>query len=291
MSFWAITSYFNPCGYPGKLERFRQFAEGVRSQGCKLLVVECGTGTPGEPYEVKESDADILIHSYSRSVLWQKERLQGMGVIYLPADCAEFGWLDADILFENDDWVKDTERRLRYSRIVQPFGKVFSHGVYEPGMAYSQIRNADRHIIAGHPGYAWAARRENFPGFYDRAIVGGGDNILGWAIYGHAGLWPGYGRAASYFSPAQLKDITEWSARFHAAMQGKVSFVEGIITHLDHGSKENRQYLERLMIPKENDFEPSDIRASVYGAWEWATAKPRMHEQIRDYFYSRKEAA
>lgn len=287
--FWAITSYFNPCGYPEKLERFRQFADGVRAQGCKLLVVECNF--PGSrSFEIIDVWADELLRLRSHSILWQKERLLNLGLSIFPADCESFAWLDADILFENSDWIAEAQRRLQYSRVCQLFKTAFSGGTYEPGMAFSEWRNADKHIVPGHPGFAWAARRKNFPGFYDRAIVGGGDNILGWAIYGHAGLWPGYGRAASYFSPAQLKDITDWSANFHAAMQGQVSYVDGTITHLEHGSKEDRQYLERLMIPKEHNFSPCDLRLEG-GVWEWNSPKHKMHEQIREYFYSRKEAA
>ena len=299
MSFWAITSYFNPCGYPGKLERFRQFADGVRAQGCKLMVVECDMPVDtsrsfakwANSWVVKDEHADTVIRTQSGSVLWQKERLLTTGLGCLPKDCESFAWLDADITFENDHWVKETQDALKRYRIVQPFKTVFARGEYQDGMAFSQTgtRN-DPHIISGHSGFAWAARRENFPGFYDRAIVGGGDTILGWAIYGHAGLWPGYGRARAYYSDAQMLDLVEWSANFHTGIQGQASFVDGAITHMEHGSREDRQYLERLMIPKQHNFSPCDLRLEG-GVWEWNSPKHKMHEQVREYFYNRREEA
>lgn len=291
MGLWAITTFFNPCGHsPRKLDNFQRFAEGVRSQGAKLLVVECGFPDNGPTlWEIPREWTDRTVRTFSYSHLWQKERLLNHGLEALPDDCQHFAWIDADVLFENPHWVHDTIEALQNHTIVQLFEESRDEQT-QPSIPVAQKTNSDRHLIAGHPGYAWAARREGFPGFYDKAVSGGGDTILAWAIYGHAGLWPGYGRAENYFSKAQLSDIIQWTAEFHAWSQADIGHVQGAIRHLPHGAKEYRRYLERLLVLKENEFDPETDLKLVAGVWEWNSNKAAMHERIFQYFQERNRS-
>lgn len=284
---WALTAFFNPCRYVNKLENFLEFADAVRAQGVKLFAIEC-VCHEDQPAELQQADCDRLRQVRSRSLLWQKEALLNVGLKDLPTEVDRFAWLDADILFDNPDWAKDASRLLDHFRLLQLFREVDG----QPGTVVAQHFARDSRLIEGHPGYAWAARREWFPGFYDRAVVGGADNILGWAAFGTAGLWPGFGRERCYFSDLQIADIVRWSKEFHQAIDQRIACVEGSIRHFEHGSAQNRRYLERLLILKRHDFDPvSDVRLNFDGALEWASDKARLRREVARYFEERAEAA
>jgi hypothetical protein len=290
---WALAAFFNPAQYSNKVENFRQFSDGVRAQGVKLLAVECclhPSATPGQEWELTSADCDWLVRVYSGSVLWQKEALLNIGRMALPPEVDRFAWLDADVIFENPDWAKDAWHLLDFFRLLQCFREVDG----DPGMVVAQSYARDPRMLDGHPGYAWAARREGLPGFYDRCIVGGADNILAWAAFGHAGFWPGYGREGAYFSAAQLAHIQRWSAEFHQAIDRRIGCVEGSLRHLEHGSAVNRRYMERLLILKRHEFDPiGDVYLNSRGALEWLpnTGKRALWREVEQYFRDRREEA
>lgn len=287
MSLWGITAFFNPTASPVRVENFKRFARSARAQGLKLLVVELIY----DKAELRDTTvADRYVILTSGALLWQKERLLNLGLKYLPAACDKVAWPDGDLLFENDDWVDETAKALDRSPVVQLFESCADGDEGQTGMA--ACRQLNRDVILGHPGFAWAARRDLLDrhGFYDRSIVGGGDTVMSWASYGV--LWPGHNRAAVYFSPGHLADIEHWSSAWHADVLGQVGHVSGTIVHLAHGSKQGRQYMQRTKILKDADFTPSrDIVAGPETPWHWASNKPQLHSQVADYFEQRKEAA
>ena len=59
---------------------------------------------------------------------------------------------------------------------------------------------------------------------------------------------------------------------------------------LYHGTFKNRKHGQRDVICKKFHFDPlKDIKIGKSGAWEWASDKPDLHKEVREYFYSRKE--
>ncbi len=66
---WAITSFFNPAGYKNRLSNYHRFRSRLN---VPLVAVELSfTGR----FELRDSDAEILIQISGADVMWQKERL------------------------------------------------------------------------------------------------------------------------------------------------------------------------------------------------------------------------
>jgi len=303
---WGITAYFNPVGYRNKLAHMRLFAERVRSQGLKLLIVELAFDNA--PFSLDESLGDRVLHVRSSSVLWQKERLLNIALDRLPDSCDKVAWLDADIFFESQQWVGDTSRLLQTFVVVQPYDVAWwlppgvqccssefsgdSFQAIDHGLAYSQSQASDRHLVVAHTGFAWAARRSLLAshGFYDRFVLGGGDLVMCWGMYGDLFRWPVRRWLAELCSQVQIDDLTTWMSAFNADVQGSVSFIKGRVFHCWHGAVENRQYAQRHRILKDEGFDPqADIALDDGRCWRWNSDKPDLHRKVKDYFWIRKE--
>jgi hypothetical protein len=308
---WGITTYFNPARYLTKLRNLEQFAQRVRQQGLKLLIIELAF--PEAPFAVPAHFADTLMQLRSGAVLWQKERLLNIAIARLPAMCDKVVWLDGDILFANNSWVEETSQLLEKHKVVQPFqlanwlprvcptqwdtDPAFLAALYKiPSMAYAMPRSPSplqtlfRPDLA-HPGFAWAARREILKacGLYDKGIAGGGDFFAMLAMYaGSAAL--AHPNVASCLSRHQASDLAQWANRFHNAVAGDVASTPGSVFHLWHGNLTDRQYIERYETLREFDFDPnSDIALDESGCWEWSSDKPDLHKRVEAYFKIRKE--
>jgi len=308
---WGVATYFNPARYPGKYRNLKLFAERVRSQGLKLIVVELQFDHA--PFEVEEPIADCVLRLRSSAVLWQKERLFNRALAALPDSCDKVVWLDADILFENPAWVGQTAALLEEYKLVQPFEGAGwlpegltarpevelppSDGVARAkyyGVAYAQTVSPNQNILrqSSHTGFAWAARRGVIEshGFYDRFVLGGGDLVMCAAMFGYAAAWLGRSWAGKFCSEAQIQDLLEWSDAFWNTVRGSVSYTGGDVLHLWHGRMENRRYFTRLVILKEERFDPrADIALDGDSCWTWNSDKPELHRRVREYFEGRKE--
>ncbi len=307
--FWGVTAYFNPAGYCNKRDHLRLFSTRIRQQGLKLLVVELAFGDA--PFDLEMNLADRIVRLRSNTVLWQKERLLNVGFENLPDDCDKVAWLDGDIVFENDAWVAKASELLRENVVVQPFNVAWwlppnyesrlpnlanpefrARSQHMPGAAYAHICSPGQHMIAGHPGFAWCARRSLLKdhGLYDRCILGGADHLVGAAMYSHCQVDSTQAWLREFCTEAQIADLLHWSKGFYAAVQRNVAYVEGVVLHLWHGSLKNRQYEERHKILSEMEFDPrKDIVLDGNGCWQWASEKPDLHRKVVNYFLNRRE--
>jgi hypothetical protein len=81
-----------------------------------------------------------------------------------------------------------------------------------------------------------------------------------------------------------------WAQKLYADVRGQMGYVQGMALHLWHGDPVNRQYSARNAILKRHCFDPAtDLRLNADGVWEWASDKPLLHQEVRNYFYSRRE--
>jgi hypothetical protein len=295
---WAITSYFNPAGFQRKLANYQLFRERLI---VPLLTVELASGPN---FELKKTDADILIQIRGRDIMWQKERLLNLALRALPNDCRNVVALDCDIVFTTEDWPGRVNEALKQSVILQPYSHVWDlprDWTPDQHLSGTHCRQAVTFAIGtGTPipdclgefskdgtfrysrGFAWAARRGLLDqhGFYDKRILGGGDRSFAAAVYG-------------YFAAVQHnrdKSYLDWAEPFHQAVGNAVGWVEGDIYHLWHGELRHRNYHDRMKILEQYEFDPTtDIVVSDDGCWRWNTDKPGLHESIRSYFSSRRE--
>ncbi len=306
-TMWGVTALFNPAGYRTKRDNFRLFRAGLARAGLPLLAVELAYGDT--PFELQPGDADEVVRIRGGDVLWQKERLLNVGVGALPDDCDKVVWLDADVLFERNDWARRTADLLEEHVIVQPFsrsirlleGELRADGESMPvgsgeheilhGMAYGVAAKGygslGRYLEHGHCGYAWAARREvvQAHGLYDANVLGNGDLNIAHAMFGGAR----YLRAERLGHHARAH-LERWAEGFFASVRGSVTHLDGMLFHLFHGKKEDRRYVDRLAVLVEQAFDPEhDLEVGAEGAWCWASTKPELARVCAEYFVRRRE--
>lgn len=168
----VITCHFNPCGYQRLRENYWTFRQNLT---CPLITVELSFN--GQ-FEIPDA---IHIDGTENQIMWQKERLLNIALEQVTHDA--FAWVDADIIFENENWQHETEQKLECFPVVQPFqccswldaNRNVLMSLLSDGYA-KQKKMKGLH----HCGFAWAGRTELFKriGLYDADIIGGGDSIM-----------------------------------------------------------------------------------------------------------------
>ena len=316
--FIGISTFFNPGRHENKVENFRKFKGAVAAQGLQMLCVELVFGDSTFQLLDASSDApdcEIMVQRRTSegNTLWQKERLLNIALDNLPASVTKVMWLDSDLIFLNDDWVPETAELLDQYPVVQPFGWMTYlpadqgseygteklptlplgqgvGGVYHgAGLGVSQFGELcfRANFVIGHPGFAWAARREviTSAGFYDRSIIGGGDRIMLNAFTGH------YNGVSRKMPPMMAEDVRAFGARLTPLVgPANMSYTRGVVLHIWHGDRANRDYKNRYNILLANKYNPGvDVRINEAGVLEWATEKRRLHSQVTEYFNNRKE--
>jgi hypothetical protein len=313
-TFWGISAVFTPAAAPHVLDNLRVFSDGVRRQGLSLLIVELAFGDA--PFRVPDDAADHIVRLRTTTVLWHKERLINLGLRHLPASCRFVAWLDADVLFENAEWVAATRDQLDHFVVVQPFETAcwLPEGATEApdDLQAGHLSNLEGRQIAGfaaaldqagdrrralalndqywHTGFAWAARRDFLDrhGLYDRAILGGGDLIAAHAFAADTDFLRGRHLYLRSIMPAERAAIGDWGGRVAIDTGGRVGWIPGRVCHLYHGPLAGRRYVERQQILRDADFDPhADLADDANGCWRWNSAKPALHAQVFDYFVSR----
>lgn len=310
---WGVTAFFSSATTPVLLDNLTTFANGVRAQGLQLLVVELAFGDA--PFTVDDNVADRVLRLRSDTVLWHKERLLNLGIRSLPDSCRHVAWVDGDILFENDQWVRETQDQLAQFHVVQPFERAvwlgagerqasldvplgMAEGHYMQGFAAGLDGAADRRsrmmFYKGHTGFAWAARRDFVleHGLYERAVLGGGDLINAHAFAADEDLFTRRTLFTRWMSEHERAAITRWGRPVADVTGGRMGWVPGRVLHLFHGALATRRYETRLQILKQHDFDPvTDIACDGDGTWRWNSDKPAMHQKVAEYFNSRALAA
>lgn len=191
---WIVTTYYNPAGYRTKRENYERFAAPLRAAGIPLVTVECAFGA--EPFELAASPHVIQVRA--SNVMWVKERLINLAIARLPDHVTKVAWLDADILFTNSEWARQTSALLDRWPLAQPHdrvgrmarGQLTFAGASRCSFACQLQRRPESARLGGaahgQPGIAWAARRDLIAkhGLYDAAIIAGGDELFAHAAGG-----------------------------------------------------------------------------------------------------------
>lgn len=303
---WAITSFFNPAGFRRRRLNYRIFRAHLT---VPLLTVELSF--TGE-FELEPADADRLIRLRGGSVLWQKERLLNIAAAALPDSCRYVAWLDADVIFDDEDWPIRACEVLRRTRLLQLYSCAIDlpEGCRSPralaseacdrlpSTMYAAASGDDvarslrypkhRSVQTTANGLAWAAHREFFDaaGLYDACILGSGDRALACAVLG----LPDTLNAALEFCRAQASHYMGWTRLVSAWVGDASSALEGNVFHLWHGPPERRLLATRYAGLRRFRFDPSrDIALTPEQVWRWASDKAGLHEYVEDYFRQRME--
>ena len=260
-----ISCYFNPQNNPYRVKAFNTFYDSIKHLNHHIVECVIGDAHPQLP----ENDNISRVHT--ANLLWHKESLLNLVVSKLDRKYKYIFWVDADVIFTNDNWLVDGVKSLQTNNLVQPFEYCIhleqdetkpSFSVeYERPMASDPKRRHPRlwrsfgynhsignsghqnYDVHGHVGFAWGARREvlDLVPLYDRALVGGADHIIAHAGAGqicHSCITKAFGECP--------EDIMNWSNDFYNVVRGKIGYVKGDLYHIWHGAVEKRQYLKRV---------------------------------------------
>lgn len=264
-----IACYYNPQRNPYRLKAFREFYNSVKHMD--ILITECVL--EGTEPELIHEFPDIRINRvWTKNLLWHKEALLNNIIQVLPSNYKYVFWVDADVIFDNRNWLVEATEELRSgANLVQPF-KYCVHlerdelrpsfdyikesvykknlGLRNPKMWYSfgyahtiGISNSHNYETHGHVGFAWGARVEvvkEVP-LYDKALVGGADHIIAHAATDYL---PHSCIEKSFTE--DIDTINDWSFKFFKAVKGKVSYATGTLFHIWHGDIKNREYFKRV---------------------------------------------
>jgi hypothetical protein len=300
---WAITSYFNPCGYQTRLSNYRIFHELL---AVPLVTVELSFDGH---FELTKEDADILvqIEGHEDQIMWQKERLLNIAIAHVPDEIENIAWLDCDIVFSDPDWpvkagkllerfpVLQLFKRVYYLEKDQKIGAVHDSSRETPmcvvdslGYNLAEGRDINLHPPDCNPGMAWAARKDFLlaHGIYDGFILGGGDRSI---PYGVLNLVNDL-RKMRPMCEHQIQHFAQWAQKIPKHKEQTIPFLDANIFHLFHGPIGSRHYAKRHQVLKDANFNPCvDIALDDNGCWRWNSKKPDLHEYARNYFYSRNE--
>lgn len=111
-----VSCFFNPQNSPYRLLAFQKWYHSIKHLNHRII--ECVIGDaesqlPNSPYITK-------IHS--SSLLWHKESLINKMVAELPPEFKYVFWVDADVLFTNQNWLVEGVEQLKgTAKIIQPF--------------------------------------------------------------------------------------------------------------------------------------------------------------------------
>jgi hypothetical protein len=124
---------------------------------------------------------------------------------------------------------------------------------------------------------------EDLGGIYDKNIIGSGDTFL---VDCFLDSWDIHGFVKKFTDPMKVH-MLEWCERLKKK-QPVLDYVPVDIWHLWHGSLKNRRYMDRHDVILKYNYDPLRTLCWMVRFYEWASDKPGMHEDIRQYFYGTK---
>lgn len=302
-----ISCYFNPQKSEYRKKAFDQFYSRIKHLNHRI--VECVIGE-GEP-ELPKSEYISTVRT--ESLLWHKESLLNNLISELPEKFKYVFWIDADLIFTNNDWLVEGVKRLSLvggAKIIQPFEYCihldsdelepsFDTGFLNRDNAlvnsinsktwrsfcatFKQsdfLRESTNYNSHGHVGFAWGARRDVLEAvpLYDRALIGGADHIIAHAA---AGQIPHECISKSFTE--NMQEVTEWSKKFYEVVGGAIDYSEGTVYHIWHGDIGKRQYLKRIQ-----DFTPAAKNIKEKDSNGLYVADKKDQEYMKKYFQHRE---
>lgn len=284
-----VTVHFNPLRYRRLRDTYYEWLPTLGPIAERLTCYEL-VFDDDDP----EIDGAVVIRgTRAKNLMWQKEAMVNYALRQQPPHIRYFGWVDHDLIFTNPHWLEEAVAKIDAgAAAVQCFGRVSFRGAsgehlrHSPGAVSQSINHGRRN---GSPGGVWLADRrllEEIGGLVENNIVGGGDQALYSAAIGDSGDY--YLRR--HINPFRANNAA-WIDNASRAFAGRtVDYVQGTVRHLWHGDRKHRRYLERDTILRRHRFDPDhDIQRGPLGILEWATHKPDLHRDVREYFEERRE--
>ena len=297
----VVSCFFNSENYQSKRAALEAFCASLDGSPLALYRAEVAYGSA----DFVLPPGDRVLQLRADDVMWQKERLLNLVVSGLPERYTKVAWLDADILFERPSWARETSQLLDDYAVVQPYTHAFRlrrgerehRGESDPWFSYAAVRTAMAGVARfgpywahGHPGYAWAARREVLSrvGLYDAAVMGTADDLMAHAFGGD--FLSECLRLTFLGNTAYLEHYRQWAESAFELVRGRVGVVDGAALHLWHGALANRGYGTRKVDLVSLGYDPvKHLRVNRDGMWSWSSSASLIRETCARYFASRRE--
>lgn len=294
-NLYGVTVIFNPHGFNSRIQLYREFKPYCEFSNVKLMTVEIAF--QDRPFEVTSADDPWNLQLRTCDVLWHKERGLNLGIqkiISMVPDAKYFACLDADVRMGNPHWAKDAVLALHHYCVIQLFSQAIhlspqyemlwsckSRFYHFANKGFHQYPpKALKYVANGHPGLAWAFRRETLDqlgGLLDFAITGSGDTHMANALMGDAvfnakpGMSKGFERA-----------LRRWQEKCDRFINLNIGYINGFCCHYWHGKSEQRGYDKRWDITCFHQFDPhEDIYLAPNGLYKFTGNKPEMEKDLR----------
>ena len=196
-------------------------------------------------YDDRSPEIAEAFHVRGNSYMFQKENICHLLEKRIPTNYTKLLFLDADLVFSDEDWYNKLSEKLNSYEVVQPFTNAiwlnleYNHIIMQ---RISCVFNKDKNknnINGSHVGFAWAFQRSYFNevGMFRYAIVGGGDSYCSMI----------YLNNTSYMDTSSSipEIVSQFKILFNSSRKPSISYLNGNIFHLWHGSLENRDYVNR----------------------------------------------
>lgn len=302
-TLYIIAVVSNPVRFSIRYKLYEEFRNRMRGEAnVKLIEVEHAFGN--RPFEITDANNPdhIQLRGGPEYELWLKEPMINRGFRHLYEKYPDWeyaAWVDADVEFTRKDWVLETIEALQHYKVVQPWSHAVDFGpnheiMAKPSRSFlscfvEKIQPLNQY--GGeywHAGYAWAIRRDamdHLGKLIDWCIIGSGDHHMAHAFCGN--IWKGvHGEMGTGY---KVK-AAEFQKLCDTFIKQDVGYVPGTLLHHFHGSKVNRNYVNRWKILVDNSYDPNtDIMIDKDGLPFLVGNKTGMRDGLRQYFRARNE--
>lgn len=291
MKLAVVTCHFNWAGFNSPVRNLRRFMRQMEADGVSVYGIELYLhGTNPQMSGASSNWRSIAVNE--RNMMFQKEVLIDKAVRELiPRGFDYIAAIDADVEFTNRNWVSESIAELQNFKIIQPFERCF--WTDERGRL-EKMREACTKVgldstWRGHPGFAWAMRRDffNLVGMYPFGVLGSGDTVTASAILGQSIFGP---TVAGVGTAQNTNGVIEgFMKKMFAYNGGRCGWIKGDLIHEWHGNYKNRRYSDRAPMA-----EPLDVHRDLFmnpqGILEWTASAPAsIVNNVKEYFDLRKE--
>ena len=226
-----------------------------------------------------------VYHVRSSSYMFYKESLCRILETKIPKKYKKIAFLDADLLFPDDEWYSKLSAKLDSYDVVQGFeyahwlDLTYKHVTLTRESAVKSTTETFSHLY--HPGFVWGFRRDwyNRVGFFDLALSGSGDtlSVAGWMKQ----KLP----KNAHSLPHSLRREYDAFCKMH---RPKISYLKNVhVFHLYHGSRANRQYVDRHAILNVDYDIRQMISKNKSGVYEWLWSF--VNKEMLSYFIARDD--
>ncbi len=273
---------FNPCKTKRIIMNYLYITNQLKNLNIPIYTIELLYNN-----NLPEIIGKNVYHVNSNSYMFHKENLYRLLEKKVPSKYKKLLSLDGDVYWNKPDWYQKISKLLDNYDVIHPFEKC---NWLELG--YKKIELTRKSIVTGgsnvnwdwslHPGFCWAMRREwyNKVGFFDKALTGSGDtlSVIGWLKL----KYPNNFHSLPF-------PIRKTYIDFYNKPSPRITYLKDYeVFHLYHGSKENRQYVDRhkiLNIEYDIDY---IIKINSDGVIEWKD-NTTLNNLLYNYFENRND--